>query len=109
MVLEGVQVSFFEYPYDILCEYVRDKEVPELKMASIRDIAAMKALAIGGRGSKKDFSYIGMGMDYFEEAEQEKLPEVLVRYDWEEIKKFFSAGQQEFFREMYVHGHAPDR
>lgn len=100
-------------------------------MASVEDIATMKALAIGSRGAKKDFfdlyeifhsidynvadlvsdlhekygeqrdfSYIGMGLNYFEEAEQERLPETFVKYNWSEIKKSFSKIQQEFFHEL---------
>lgn len=100
-------------------------------MADIKDIAAMKALAIGSRGAVKDFfdlyqiyhqidydthilvhdlylkygehtnlSYIGMGLNYFEEAEQEKLPETYVKYDWNEIKKFFENVQHDFFYEI---------
>ncbi len=130
----GVQVSFFEYPYVSLYEYIRDQSMPELAMANIKDIAVMKALAIGSRGAIKDFfdlyqiyqrteynthmlvrdlylkygehsnlSYVGMGLNYFEEAEQEKLPETYVKYDWKEIKKFFSNLQQEFFYEVRLH------
>lgn len=132
----GVQVSFFEFPYSTLYEYVRDRSMPELAMASIKDIAAMKALAIGSRGAIKDFfdlyqiyhrtdydthilvhdlhlkygehanlSYVGMGLNYFEDAEQEKLPETYVKYDWEEIKKFFNIVQREFFNEIRLHDH----
>lgn len=130
-IMQGVQVSFFEYPYHVLYEYVHDQSMPKLAMASINDIAAMKALAIGSRGAIKDFfdlyqiyqqsdystqtlvhdlylkygehadlSYVGMGLNYFEDAEQEKLPETYVAYNWKEIKKFFADIQQEFFHEI---------
>lgn len=133
-IMQGVQVSFFEYPYNILYEYVHDQSMPKLAMASINDIAAMKALAIGSRGAIKDFfdlyqiyqqsdystqtlvhdlylkygeqadlSYVGMGLNYFEDAEQEKLPETYVTYNWKEIKKFFADIQQEFFREINLY------
>lgn len=55
VIMNGIKVSFFEYQYDTVYEYVRDKDLPSLAMASIEDIAAMKVAAIGGRGSKKDF------------------------------------------------------
>lgn len=55
VIMNGIKVSFFEYQYDTVYEYVRDKDLPALAMASIEDIAAMKVAAIGGRGSKKDF------------------------------------------------------
>ena len=133
MVVRGVQVSFFEYPYRSLCDYVYDPAMPELALAGIADIAAMKALAIGGRGSAKDFfdlyhifhftdydthrmvndlnekygsnvnfSYIAMGMNYFEDAKEEELPETFVEYDWNKIKEFFTQVQKEFIHEIRI-------
>lgn len=55
IVLNGVQVSFFYYPNKVINEFVTTPEMPNLKMASILDIAIMKIVAIGGRGAKKDF------------------------------------------------------
>lgn len=134
VVMKGVQVSFFEYPYNTLYAYKYVPDIPELALANICDIATMKAVAIGGRGAKKDFfdfyeilnktdytihdlisdlykkygknrdfSYIGMGLNYFEEAEQEVLPEVFVEYDWREIKKAFSDIQKDFFYETTLY------
>jgi len=134
VIMKNVQVSFFEYPYKTLYEYNFDQEIPKLALASIGDIAAMKALAIGGRGSKKDFfdlyeiirqtnytidqlvidlynkygqnrdlSYIAMGLNYFEEADAEILPETFVKYDWNQIKEEFTHFQQIFFDKMRQH------
>ena len=55
VLLDGVQVSFFFYPNNLVDDIVNNNEIPDLKMASILDIAAMKIAAIGGRGAKKDF------------------------------------------------------
>lgn len=55
VILNGVQVSFFYYPNKRIKDFVITEEMPRLKMASILDIAVMKVVAIGGRGSKKDF------------------------------------------------------
>lgn len=55
VILNGVQVSFFYYPNQVISDFVTIEEMPKLKMASILDIAIMKIVAIGGRGSKKDF------------------------------------------------------
>ena len=55
VILNGVQVSFFYYPNNVLCEFVKTVEIPKLQMANILDIAIMKIVAIGGRGAKKDF------------------------------------------------------
>ncbi len=55
IILNGVQVSFFYYPNKVINNFVTADELPKLKMASVLDIAVMKVVAIGGRGSKKDF------------------------------------------------------
>ena len=55
VILNGVQVSFFYYPNPLVGDFVIPKEMPNLKLASILDIAVMKVVAIGGRGAKKDF------------------------------------------------------
>ncbi len=55
VILNGIQVSFFYYPNPVIKEFVKVEEMPKLKIASVLDIAVMKVVAIGGRGSKKDF------------------------------------------------------
>lgn len=77
VILEGVQVSFFYYPNKMINQYVTSEEMPNLKMASVI-----------------------MGLSYFEDAEQEILPETFVEYDWDEIKNFFINFQKEFQNEM---------
>lgn len=120
VLLNGVQVSFFYYPNKVLKDFVKVEEIPNLKIASVLDIAIMKVVAIGGRGAKKDFfdlyniikkcnitvdelvnglvqkcgnnvNYLNiiMGLSYFEDAEDEVLPNTFVPYNWENIKKFF--------------------
>lgn len=55
VIINDVQVSFFYYPNEIIGDIVVTEEIPNLRIASILDIAIMKIVAIGGRGSKKDF------------------------------------------------------
>ena len=55
VILNGVQISFFYYPNVLIDNLITVEEMPNLRMASILDIAVMKIVAIGGRGSKKDF------------------------------------------------------
>lgn len=55
VVLNGVQVSFFYYPNELINEFVKVEEMSKLRIASVMDIAVMKITAIGGRGAKKDF------------------------------------------------------
>ncbi len=89
-----------------------------IRMYSIEDIAAMKLNAICGRGSKKDFYDIYLllqkftlkelltffdtkfnsdnswmaikSLQYFEDADQNEQPELLITYpDWNKMKQFF--------------------
>ncbi len=46
------EISFFLYKYPLLS---KQAEFMNIKVASIKDIALMKLIAIGGRGLKKDF------------------------------------------------------
>ncbi len=56
VTIDGVQVSFFHYPYPMAAPPVGGgEEFPQLRMLSVADIAAMKLSAIGSRGSRKDF------------------------------------------------------
>ena len=50
--LNGIKVDFVRYQYSWIDQIVSDGE---LRLASPKDIAAMKIYAIQGRGSKKDF------------------------------------------------------
>lgn len=127
LIINDIQVSFFYFPNHLIDNYVLCDRIPCLKLASIMDITAMKMIAIGGRGAKKDFfdlyyicnqyqlhlqdliqaivlkygsqhnfSHIIMGLTYFEDAENEILPQVFVHYNWEEIKDFFISIQSHY-------------
>ena len=54
-MVNGIQVSFFEYPYPLIQDAAACDQIQDLYLAGIPDIAAMKMSAIGGRGAKKDF------------------------------------------------------
>ena len=47
-----------------------------------------------------NYASVIMDLSYFEDAEQEVLPEKFVEYDWDEIKNFFINFQKEFQEEM---------
>ncbi len=133
VLLDGIQVSFFYYPQNMLRPYIIPDGWNGLLLASPEDIAVMKAAAIGSRGAKKDFfdlyqilhltdftisdlaeglfqkfgsehdfSYIGMGLNYFEDAEKESLPPVYVDYNWDKIKNYFSDIQGSFFDQLRI-------
>ena len=50
--IEGIELSFFKYPYKLVkpCSILKD-----VNLASVEDIAAMKILAISQRGKRRDF------------------------------------------------------
>jgi hypothetical protein len=111
--IEGVKISFFEYRYSLLDSLSQWPEY-DTAIASVRDLAAMKLLAVAQRGSRKDFADVyellqsgvvlrGMledfrekfktdsisalrGLTYFDDAETEPLPEMLKPLDWRELR-----------------------
>jgi len=50
--LDGVKTTFFHYPYPVIDKFVEYQGVP---LATVREIAAMKAFSIGKRLSYKDY------------------------------------------------------
>ncbi len=115
-VIGGVKVSFLGYPYPLLFPFERFLEVP---IADPRDIAAMKITAIASRGTKRDFvdlyaagsqfglevllehfgkKYARVGynrmhilksLTFFDDAEKDPMPHMLVPLEWDEVKRFF--------------------
>lgn len=53
-------------------------------------------------GNNVNYANIIMGLSYFEDAEQEILPKTFVKYDWEEIKRFFMKVQVDFQRKLEI-------
>ena len=111
--VEGVKISFFEYRYPVLGSPDQWSEY-DTHVASVRDLASMKLLAVAQRGSRKDFVDVyellqsgvllrGMledfrekfktdsisalrGLTYFDDAETEPLPEMLKPLDWRQLR-----------------------
>lgn len=113
--LHGVKTSFFEYKYRTLFPF--EKYGKNVNLASMADIACMKIDAISSRGSKKDFIdlyfmlqkyslkelldffdkkykeieynhlHILKSLIYFQDAENDPMPLMLKKIDWEGIKK----------------------
>ena len=115
-IIDGIKVDFVNYArYPWL-----DEPVVEdcLRLASPKDIAAMKTYAIQNRGSRKDFidmyfllqhfsleEILGfyakkypnysmfrtrMALTYFEDAEDKECPPMFIKVEWDEIKSFIS-------------------
>lgn len=53
MKLDGVVANFFRYPYPLIFLIIEFNTFPSV--ASVKDIAAMKLIAIADRGIKRDF------------------------------------------------------
>jgi predicted nucleotidyltransferase component of viral defense system len=111
--LNGVRISFFGYRYDIIDDF---RTFNKIRLAGLKDIAAMKLEAIAGRGIKKDFIDLyfllqqytleeifsfhalkyGIGLSnkyhhlkslvYFADAETEAMPVMITPLDWNYVK-----------------------
>lgn len=114
--LEDIKVSLLGYPYPLLFPLERFHDVP---VADPRDIGCMKLSAIAGRGSRRDFVdlyvlsreyglpsllalfkakysrvdfnilHLLKSLTYFEDAEREPMPNLLVDLSWDEVKLYF--------------------
>lgn len=112
------KVSFLRYPYPLLFALAPFSEV---MVADPRDTACMKISAIAGRGTRRDFIdlhavaklygvpqllewfkekfraanysvvHVLKALTYFEDAEQDPMPDMLVSISWHEVKAFFTA------------------
>lgn len=110
--------SLFYYQYPLIKETTNFEGI---QILSIEDIAAMKIHALEDRGTKRDFVdlyflakefsleqmlhfynqkygslknhlyFILRSLDYFQDAEIDELPEMLIPVAWEEVKKFFQS------------------
>jgi hypothetical protein len=113
--IEGVKISFFEYRYPLLASLDPWPEY-DTDIASPRDLGAMKLLAIAQRGSRKDFVDIYellqngsvfrqmledfrekfkadpisalRGLTYFDDAETEPMPEMMLERDWPSLRSW---------------------
>lgn len=110
--INDIKVDFVNYNYKWLEKPIQDSGIT---LATDKDIAAMKIAAITGRGSKKDFidlyfllnhytltemltmyeakypdasMFLALkSLTFFEDAEIEPMPKMLVQVSWEEVKE----------------------
>jgi predicted nucleotidyltransferase component of viral defense system len=113
LYINNIKVDIVNYPYKWLEPAI---ETDGVRMAGLKDIAAMKLSAITNRGTKKDFvdlyfllqhyslmqmitfyeqkypnhsSFMVLrSLAYFEDAEEQPLPKIYSKLDWETIKIF---------------------
>ncbi len=115
-IVDGIKVDFVNYSrYPWIDEAVIEDDI---RLASPKDIAAMKTYAIQNRGSRKDFidmyfllqnysleDILGfyaqkypnysmfrtrMALTYFEDAEGMECPPMFIKVEWGDIKSFIS-------------------
>ena len=109
--INGIKVDMVNYPYPWLDLPIEESGI---RLASIKDIAAMKVAAIVNRGTKKDFIdfytllrsftvedildmysrkysdgslfIVLKSLTYFDDAETDPMPDVLTGITWESVK-----------------------
>ncbi len=126
-IVSGVKVSFLLYPYKMLQPF---QIFHGISIASIEDIAAMKAVAISQRGDKKDFYdmyeilkamppqklkslflekfsearincyHILKSFFYFDDADRQPDPISLNDTTWDQVKTFFVDNEKMLMREL---------
>jgi len=119
-VVDTVHVSFLEYRYPLIGPVVQLRDY-QCDLASIADICCMKLAAVAHRGAKKDFIDIYAiskaaclslkqmldlyqqkystddvvsviyGLSYFEDAEEDAMPEMLQPTNWLDVKREVSS------------------
>ena len=122
--VEDVKVTFLEYRYPVLVPPVEWTEAG-CRLAGLTDLACMKLSAIGDRGAKRDFidiyalgrtrftleeildfyrrkfetgdiAHSIMALTYFDDAEEEEMPEMLWEVDWQEVKRTIQGWVKEY-------------
>lgn len=120
-LVNGIKVDIVNYAYPWLKDLIF---IDSIRMANCEDIAAMKLAAITGRGTKKDFidlyfllkqitlsSMLQLYLDkykdgslflvlkslvYFEDADADIMPDMLIPVDWEIVKESVALAHKEY-------------
>ena len=122
----SVRLSFIEFRYPLLNPCLT-WEANGAALASLDDLACMKLSAVAQRGSRKDFydihtlisrhrpladllqlyqqkfrvgdiSPVLYGLAYFDDAEQEPEPSMLIKLPWKQVKKDLAVWLREMAR-----------
>ena len=120
--VNNVKVDLVNYPYPWLDAAIEEENI---RLAGLRDIAAMKLSAVANRGRKKDFidvarlldvfsldqmlslykekfsvselSFPLRGLMYFDDAEEDPMPEMFdSNFTWENVKKTIVAATRRY-------------
>ena len=120
-LVNGIKVDLVNYPYSWLEDAITTDGI---RLAGIKDIAAMKLAAVTGCGTRKDFidlyfllqqytlremlsfyeqkypdgsSFLVLkSLTYFDDANQDQSPLMLQQVNWEVIKKTITSAVDEF-------------
>lgn len=112
-LIDGVKVDLVNYKYDWIDTPIEENGI---RLAGVKDIAAMKVAAIIGRGTKKDFIdlyfllkqfslkeilelylqkypdgslFIALkSLSYFEDADADPMPVMFEDIEWTDVKSF---------------------
>lgn len=121
------RLTFIQYPYPVIGP---ESAFEKIRIASIPDIAAMKLSAVSSRGSRKDFidlffikdrmewqaiveayqrkfhdsgynlAHLIKSLGWFEDAEKEPMPDMILECNWDDVKVFFRERQMEMARSV---------
>ena len=120
--VNNVKVDLVNYPYPWLDDAIEEGNI---RLAGLRDLAAMKLSAVANRGRKKDFidvarlldvfsldqmlslykekfsvselSFPLRGLMYFDDAEEDPMPEMFdSNFTWENVKKTVVAATRKY-------------
>jgi hypothetical protein len=118
--VRGVTTSFFRYPYRMLDPteptvwgfgLASDADIGAMKVEAVagrgsrKDFVDLRLLCRSGVSLERLFEFFDAkygtarteryhrlrALTYFEDAEQEPMPDMLVPFDWDEAKRFFTA------------------
>jgi hypothetical protein len=123
--LDDLKIDFLKFPYPLVQEFI---EVEGVRLVSIENIAVMKLLAIARRGVKKDFFdlyfllekysmaeivqlfeskmpnvdmfHIFKSMTYFEDADLDADPKMLLKVTWATVKKIITQKVQVYLKSL---------
>lgn len=121
--LDDVKMDFLKFPYPFVQEY---EEIDGVRLVSIENIAIMKLSAIARRGVKRDFfdlyfilerysleELVGMfetklphvdmfhilkSLTYFDDAEPDGDPKMLMKITWKDVKKVITQKVKDYLK-----------
>lgn len=126
--LNGVKISFFEYPYPLITP--KNQYKGNIYIAGIPDIAVMKLEAISSRGSFKDFidlyfllqrysleemfgfmrkkfsgidyneAHLLKALTYFEDAKGTPRPELIKKVSWREVTETIKSSVKTYLKKL---------